>query len=203
MATVGERIKNAREAACLSQVELAEKIGVSKQLLYKYENNIVTNIPSDKIEQIAVLCHTMPAILMGWAMPQNATAVRIPVLGRVAAGTPIEALEDVIDYEDIPEKLARSGDYFALRIKGDSMEPRISNGDTVIVRKQEDADDGDIVIALINGNEGTCKRLKKYPDGIALVSINPAYDPMYFSGEEVSSTPVRIIGRVMELRAKF
>ena len=131
------------------------------------------------------------------------TSYRIPVLGRVAAGLPIEAQQEILDWEEISGEMALDGEYFALQIKGDSMEPRMRNGDVVIVRQQEDADDGDTVIALVNGNDAVCKRLKKYQDGIALVSTNPAYEPMYFSGSEIDGVPVRIIGRVMELRAKF
>lgn len=129
---------------------------------------------------------------------------RIPVLGRVAAGIPISACEDILDYEEITEEMRRDGEYFALRIQGDSMEPKISDGDVVIVRQQEDADDGDIVIALVNGDDAVCKRLKKYQDGsVALLSTNPMYKPMFFSKAEVDITPVKIIGKVKELRAKF
>lgn len=134
---------------------------------------------------------------------QDTTAVKIPVLGRVAAGIPLDAVEEIIDYEEIPEAMAADGEYFGLRINGDSMEPKISNGDVVIVRKQDTADDGDLIIALVNGDEGCCKRLKKYENGIALISTNPAYNPMYFSADEVGNSPVRIIGKVKELRAKF
>jgi repressor LexA len=83
------------------------------------------------------------------------------------------------------------------------MEPRIRDGDVVIVRKQSDADDGDLVIALVNGADAVVKRLKKYADGIALISTNPAYEPMYFSQADIESHPVEIIGKVRELRAKF
>ena len=129
--------------------------------------------------------------------------VVINVYGRVAAGIPLEMIEDIIDTEEIPEELAKTGDFFGLQIHGDSMEPRMKEGDVVIVRKQDDAESGDTVIATVNGTDATCKRLKKYADGIALIATNPAYDPMYFSNEEISNKPVRIIGRVMELRAKF
>ena len=129
---------------------------------------------------------------------------RIPVLGRVAAGIPIEATEDIIDWEEITESMKRDGDYFALKIQGDSMEPKISNGDVVIVRQQEDADDGDIVIALIDGEDAVCKKIKKYPDGsVALVSTNPVYEPLFFTQEEIIEKPVKVIGKVKELRAKF
>lgn len=129
---------------------------------------------------------------------------QIPVLGRVAAGIPIEAVEDVIDYEEITEAMARDGEYFALKIKGDSMEPRMKDGDVVIVRKQNNADDGDIVIATVNGDDATCKVLKKYENGdVALLSLNPSYQPFYFSKQEVKDTPIQIWGKVKELRAKF
>lgn len=129
--------------------------------------------------------------------------VTINVLGHVAAGIPIEAIEDIIDTEEITEEMARTGEFFALQINGDSMEPKFSKGDVVIVRQQPDAEDGQIVIATVNGCDATCKRLKKYADGIALLSTNPAFEPMYFSEEEIKNKPVRIIGKVVELRAKF
>ena len=210
MPTVGDRIKALRKKLGISQVDFADKIGVSKQTLYKYENNIITNIPSDKIEAIAVNFKISPSSLMGWDEEQKIAdqattkAVRIPVLGRVAAGLPLFADEEIIDYEDISDAMAKDGEYYGLRIRGDSMEPKFSDGDVVIVRKQEDADNGDIVIALVNGDDAVCKRLRKYADGsVALVSSNPAYEPIYFSGEEVAETPVKIIGKVKELRAKF
>ena len=210
MPTVGDRIKALRKKLRISQVDFADKIGVSKQTLYKYENNIITNIPSDKIEAIAVNFKISPSSLMGWDEEQKIAdqattkAVRIPVLGRVAAGLPLFADEEIIDYEDISDAMAKDGEYYGLRIRGDSMEPKFSDGDVVIVRKQEDADNGDIVIALVNGDDAVCKRLRKYADGsVALVSSNPAYEPIYFSGEEVAETPVKIIGKVKELRAKF
>lgn len=127
----------------------------------------------------------------------------INVLGRVAAGIPIEAIEDIIDTEEISEELAKTGDFFGLQIHGDSMEPRMCEGDIVIVRKQEDAESGDIVIAMVNGDDATCKRLRKYRDGIELISNNPAYKPMFFSNREIAEKPVKIIGKVVELRGKF
>lgn len=127
----------------------------------------------------------------------------IKIYGRVAAGIPLEAIEDVIEEEEIPEELARTGEFFGLKINGDSMEPDIHNGDTVIVKRQNDAESDEIVIALVNGNDGVCKRLKKYADSIALISLNPNYEPMYFSQEEIDEKPVKIIGKVVELRRKF
>ena len=126
--------------------------------------------------------------------------IRIPVLGRVAAGVPIEQIEDVEDFEDIKAPEGSEADYFALRIHGDSMQPLIQDGSVVIVHKQPDAETGEIVIATVNGDDATCKRLKKYAEGIMLVSINPAYDPMVFEQGDVNSLPVSILGKVIEVR---
>lgn len=204
--TVGERLKALREKLDISQVDFADKINVSKQTLYKYENNIITNIPSDKIEAAAKIGNVSPAFLMGWDSTnfiKNQSGVIIPVLGRVAAGIPIEAVENIIDTEEISQELARTGEFFGLQIHGDSMEPRMYEGDVVIVRQQDDAENGDIVIALINGSDATCKRLMKYAGGINLISLNSKYDPMTFSNQEIVEKPVKIIGKVVELRGKF
>ncbi|MDM8295071.1 XRE family transcriptional regulator [Enterocloster aldenensis] len=210
--TVGERLKNLREKLGISQVDFADKINVSKQTLYKYENNIITNIPSDKIEAAASIGNISPAYLMGWdnnvgpitnGTKHKAPGVTINVLGRVAAGVPIEAIEDIIDTEEISAELASTGDFFGLQIHGDSMEPRMYEGDVVIVRQQDDAESGEVIIAMVNGDEATCKRLKKYDGGIMLLSNNPRYEPIVFTNEEIEEKPVRIIGKVVELRGKF
>lgn len=204
--TVGERIKEIRTKIGMSQVEFADKIDVSKQTLYKYENNIITNIPSDKIEAAAKIGGVTPAFLMGWDKIDKKYSNKgtiINVYGRVAAGIPLEMIEDIIDTEEIPEEMAKTGEFFGLQIHGDSMEPKISEGDIVIVRRQDDAETGDTVIATVNGTDATCKRLKKYRDGIELIATNPSYEPMFYSNEEIDAKPVRIIGRVVELRAKF
>lgn len=201
-------IRREREKAGISQTDFAKMIKVTKQTLYKYEQGIITNIPSDKIEEIANALGVSPSYIMGWEDTTEAPApkrkgVAIPVLGHVAAGIPIEMIEDIIDTEEIPEDMAKHGEYFALKIKGDSMTPSINNSDVVIVRQQEDAENGDIVIATVNGNDAVCKRLKKYSDGLSLISLNPAYEPLYFNTSEIQGTPVKIIGKVVELRRKF
>ena len=131
--------------------------------------------------------------------------VRIPVVGTVPCGIPIEAIEllDADDWEEISEQMARTGKFFGLKVKGDSMSPRILEGDVVIVRQQSSAESGDIVIAKVDGEEATCKKLVKHENGISLVPYNSTYEPMYFSHEEVINKPVKIIGKVVELRGKF
>lgn len=124
----------------------------------------------------------------------------VPVLADVAAGVPLATYEALIDWEEIESK---AGDFYALRIKGDSMSPKIQDGDVVVVRSQPDAETGDIVIAKINGDESCCKRLIKNKEGITLQSLNPDYLPLVFSSAEIDSQPVRILGKVIELRRKF
>lgn len=133
----------------------------------------------------------------------SSSAYTINVLGRVAAGIPLNAVEEIIDTEEIPEKMARTGEFFGLKIKGHSMEPRICDGDVVIVRQQADVEDGDIAIVLVNGDEGTCKRIKRYQDSLALLPLNPTYEPMVYTKKQVADLPVTIIGKVVELRGKF
>ena len=130
-------------------------------------------------------------------------SVRIPVYGNVAAGIPIEAITDIDDWEEISDEMAQSGSYVALRIHGDSMEPKMSEGDVVIVRLQETLESGETGIIFVNGGEATCKKIKRTPEGIMLLSTNPKYEPMFYSNEEISSVPIRIFGKVVELRAKF
>ena len=138
------------------------------------------------------------------APPQSTGGTWVPVLGDVAAGIPIEAVENIVDYEEIDTAMASTAEYYGLRIKGSSMEPRIREGDVVIVRQQEDADTGDTAVVLVNGESATVKRIKKEPDGgLWLLPNNPAYDPQHYSPAEVADKPVRIIGKVVELRGKF
>lgn len=205
MAEIGKRIREKREAIGMTQEELASKLGYkNKSSIAKIETG-ANDIVQSKVIEFANVLNTTVSYLMGWDTPESKShkGIVINVLGRVAAGIPLEAIEDIIDTEEISEELAKTGEFFGLQIHGDSMEPKFSEGDVVIVRKQDDAESDDIVIALVNGDDATCKRLKKYSDGIALISSNPAYDPMYFSKKEIEEKPVRIIGRVVELRAKF
>lgn len=159
----------------------------------------------DKIELMANYFGISKADLVEEHLSDNkkVLGIAINVYGRVAAGIPLEMIEDVIDTEEIPAEMAKTGQFFGLQIHGNSMEPRMKEGDIVIVRQQDDAETGDTVIATVNGTDATCKRLRKYRDGIELIATNPSYDPMFFSNEEIESKPVRIIGRVVELRAKF
>lgn len=190
-----------------TQLEIAKSIGVSPQTFNTWCKGIAIprmgkvqaladyfNInKSDLIEEKKINIDTVP-IESGYI---------IPVLGRVAAGYGKEAVEEVIGQIEISPSMAAKGEYFGLLIRGDSMIPTLYDGDTVIVERTDDADSGDLVIALVNGSDATCKRLQKYAEGIALIPQNPVYEPIRFTDTEIDSTPVRILGKVVEMRRKF
>jgi len=187
-----------------TQREVADAISVSPQTFNTWCQGIA--LPRmGKVQRLADYFHIEKSDLIDerTEQPSSPKSNIVKILGRVAAGIPLEAITDIVDEEEIPEELARTGEFFGLRISGDSMEPDIHDGDTVIVKRQDDAESDEIVIALVNGNDGVCKRLKKYADSIALISLNPNYEPMYFNQEEIEEKPVKIIGKVVELRRKF
>lgn len=196
-------LRTLRKQEGWTQREVANKLGIHCTTYTKYETG--ASEPSfDMLEKLAQLFDVSTDYLLGRSSSKaQSTGTLIPVLGDVAAGIPIEAVTDIVDYEEIDAAMARNGEYFGLRINGDSMEPRMRKGDVVIVRKQETADTGDTVVVLVNGDSATVKKIKYGPDGITLISTNPSYDPMFYSAAEVESLPVRVIGRVVELRAKF
>lgn len=208
---IGENIKYLRLQRGYSQEELAKSLGYkSYTTITKWESGVseptlkMTNEIA-RFFNVSVndLCYTRLSSPSKSTKPTHRKGIAINVYGRVAAGIPLEMIEDIIDTEEIPEELARTGEFFGLKIKGDSMTPTICDGDIVIVRRQDDAETGDIVIATINGDEATCKRLRKYKDGIELMAINPSYDTFEFSNKEILEKPVKILGRVIESRRKF
>jgi len=215
MSTYSNRIRELRKNKSLSQEQLADKLGVTKQAVSQMERG--ARKPS--VTMLEALCdffNVSTDYLLGKEdvtirlvdnkdinrldSPQS---VRVPVFDRVAAGIPLDAIENIIDWEELSVRTVRGYEVFGLRVKGDSMQPRIADGDVVIVRKQPDAESGDIVIVRINGDFATCKRLVKYKGGISLISFNPAYPPMNYSNDEIKSVPVEIIGKVIENRQKY
>lgn len=195
------RLKEARKNARLSQQKVADYIGVS-QNTYSYWENGKYNIDNESLKKLSELFDVSVDYLLGKEILKPAKAL-IPVLGTVQAGIPIEAVEDVLDYEEIAPEMAAHGEYFALRVKGSSMEPRMRDGDVVIVRKQADVNHDDTAIVLVNGNEATIKRVLKSEAGIMLAPNNPAFEPKFYSNKDIAELPVVIMGKVVELRAKF
>jgi repressor LexA len=174
--------------------KIASYFGVSVgYLLGEEESNV------ERAADVAVRMATDPK----FAETIQKRGVRIPVYGNVAAGIPIEAITDIDDYEEITQEMASNGEYIALRIHGDSMSPRMTDGDIIIVRLQDDVDSGDTAVVMINGGDATCKKIKKTEDGVMLISTNPQYEPMFFSNKDIIELPIRVLGKVVELRAKF
>ena len=221
MATSTERINQIMKEKKLRQIDILNlakpfqqkyNIKFSKSHLSQYVNG-KSNPDNEKIFLLSKVFGVTEAWLLGYNVPryerientgpQTPQGLKIPVLGTVAAGIPISAVEEILDYEEVPQSWKNQGEFFGLRIKGDSMKPDINHGDTVIVRKQSSANNGDVVITLVNGDDVTCKKFEKLDNGIILISNNSEYSPMFFSNEEVVTKPVVILGRVVELRRKF
>lgn len=197
------RIKELRALKGIKQTELAKVLSVSQAALSgyetgKYEADLATYKKIAEYFGVSV-----DYLLGGSEKASKRDAIRVPVLGRVAAGIPIEAIEEIIDYEELDAEEYGHGEYFGLKISGHSMEPKISDGDVVIVKRQPDVEPGEIAVVLVNGDDATVKRIKKSPQGVTLLPSNPAYEPMYFTNEEIERLPVKIVGKVVELRAKF
>lgn len=200
---VVELVKKLTEEQNMSMSELGRRVGIAKSAISRYFNG-TRELPLNKIGDFASVLHTTPDYLLGIDYePPKPQGLKIPVLGTVAAGVPISAVEDILDYEEVPQSWENQGEFFALKIKGDSMEPRMESGDVVIVKQQPDANSGDTVIVLVNGDDATCKKLQKTDNGIMLVSTNPKYPPMFYSTEDIQTKPVVILGKVVELRQKY
>ena len=202
--TLKERIQTLCKEKKISSLQLEKALGFGSGYISKLGKSTPN---ASKVQLIAdYLGVSVDYLMTGDNSRSNSEnrAERIPVLGYVAAGIPIDAIEEILDYEEIPAKLASSGKFFGLKIKGHSMEPSIADGDTVIVRSQQTAESGDIVIAQVNGDEATCKQLVITSNGINLISFNSLnYPPMVFTAKQVREMPVQIIGKVVELRRSF
>lgn len=213
-------IKRIREEKGMSQDELARLVGFkSRSSINKIEMG-VNDITQSKLIAIANALHVSPGELMGEdkevATPTDLSSrlpnmvqlndtFCVPVVGRVAAGKPIVANEEIVGYVNIDDRYSRDGhEYFGLRIVGKSMEPTLMNGDIVIVRRQPYVENGEIAIVLIDGEEATAKEVKESTDGITLIGHNAAvYTPHFYSAQEVKDLPIQIIGRVIQSIRKF
>ena len=205
---LSEKIKMLRIQNGLTLEEVGNIVGVGKSTVRKWESGEIANMRRDKIALLAKALHVTPGYLMGWeadaANEMTAKVILVPVLGTIPAGITIEAIEDVLDWEELPGEMARGGkEYFALRIKGDSMYPRYETGDVVIFRKQDTCENGQDCAVMVNGDDATFKRVRLSENGITLQPLNPEYEPMVYSNEDVLNLPVRIIGVAVELRRKF
>ncbi len=195
-----EIIKELRLKRGITQSELANLCDVHQTAVSQWENRRTLPDMSTFVRLSEIFGVTLDTLMKN---KSDSTPNTVPVLGYVRAGNPTEAIEDVIDYEVISPEMAASGDYFGLKIKGDSMSPRICQDDIVIVKKQEHIESGEIAVVLINNLEATVKKVIKKGTGITLIPFNPEYEPLIFTPDEIVTLPVKIIGKVVELRGKF
>lgn len=207
---IGEKIKDLRKKNHWSQEKLAELLNTEfglktdRAMISKWETGYQTPVIYTVSCMARLFGVTLDYLNGGeQTIGTKKKSYTIPVLGYVRAGIPIEAVEEILDYEEISQEMANQGEFFALAIKGDSMEPRITEGDVVIVRKQEIVENGELAVVLVNGNDATVKKFYMNENGVTLISTNPAYAPFTYSKQEVTDLPVRVIGKVVELRAKF
>jgi len=195
------RLKELRKQRGLNQTDLAKAIGIAQPTLSGWESEKFQIDDANKIKLADYFGVSIDYLMGRNDVPQTVKGVRIPIYGSVPAGIPLEAIENIEGYEEITPALARKGEYFALKIKGESMSPYILDRDIVIVRRQESVESGDIAIVLVNGNEATCKMVKIGDDGITLIGHNTlVYPPHFYSQKEIATLPVRIIGRVVEVK---
>lgn len=200
--------------------------GIDKSLLNKYIKGVAI-AKQDKMYILAKALNVSEGWLMGYDVDKDRDwiededystlmidngryieteikTIKIPVLGKVPAGTPIEAIQDVIGYENIPATMLNSGEnYFALKIDGNSMSPDYKNGDIIIVKQQEDCNSGDDCVVMVNGDDATFKRVIKQNNAIILKPLNNEYEPYYFTSKEIITKPVKIIGVAIEIRRKL
>lgn len=200
-------LKAARKAKGLTQVEVARAIGLT-QNGYSYWENEKAKIDKDQLLKLASLFEVSVDYLLGNTTVPAVTGsniVRIPVLGAIPADIPLEAIEEIIGWEDIPVSMCAGGkEFFALEVKGDSMWPDYLPGDVVIVRKTPCFESGDVCVVYINGYDATLKQVKSQDDGsLTIIPRNQSYPPRTYSKEEVMELPVSIAGVVVELRRKI
>lgn len=209
------RISKALTIRNMTQQELADSTGIPKSSISQYISGYAKP-KDDRIHLMAKALRVQEPWLLGYDVSMDSQerteqspttkpkAIKIPVLGMVHAGYPVDAIEDVLDWEEVTPEMSARGDLMALQVKGDCMEPRFAEGDVVIVLCQNTAKSGDIVIVMVNHDEAEMKKLKRFENGcINLVPLNAAYPVKSFSPQEIEELPIRILGKVIELRAKF
>ncbi len=203
------RLKELRKKNGLSQAKFAKQINVAQNTVSNWENGN-RSIDSEKAIAIAEFFGVTIDYLLGNNIDNNIEpislpkdVVKIPVLGRIPAGIPIEAIEDVLEYIEIPEEMTRGGkEFFALKIQGDSMYPEYLSGDIVIFEVSPTCETGDDCAVMVNGDDATFKRIERKENGIMVKPLNPEYETMFFTNEEIETKPVRILGIARELRRR-
>lgn len=202
---LGKRIELERTRLGLNQIELAKKLNLSSSAsISQYESG--DRMPSDDIKlKMAELFNCSIDYLLGKTNSRKTTpsSAVVMVYGTIPAGIPMEMIEDVIDTEEIDAEMLKGGkQYFGLKIKGNSMYPEYLDGDTIILEKVDDCENGQDCCVMVNGDDGTFKRVFKNENGIILQPLNPEFQPMVYTNEQIEKLPIKIIGKVVELRRK-
>ncbi len=194
--TLSKNLQREMAARDMTQTELAKYVGAAVPTVNWWIHG--KSYPRDsQIEKMAKLFNVPVANLV----TEQRQGIKVPVLGSVRAGYPALAQQEILDYEEITPEMNTMGQIFGLKIRGDSMEPKMSDGDTVLVLEQPDVESGDIAVVMVGQEDATIKRVVKNGDGITLVPFNPQYKPISFTAEEIEEAPVRIIGKAIELRS--
>lgn len=207
----GRRIKEVRQQNKYTQAELAKKARISRTYLSDVENGrynpsieTLGDIARALEVDIKIFFDSEKDFIKSALSADGMNIISVPILGRIPAGVPIEAIENIEDYEEvIIPSYESEKEYFGLRVVGESMSPRILDGDVVICKKQEDVNSGDVAAVYINGYDVTLKQVRKDEPGLTLIPFNPSYPPKFYSWDEVGKMPVKIAGKVVELRGKF
>lgn len=203
------RLKDLRLEKGVSQQIVADYLEITRQAYSNYENG--NRAPDNEtLLKLAEYFDVTVGYLLGVENDRSIgvdhiSGIRIPILGYIPAGIPVEAVEEIIDWEEIPPEWTLGGrEYFGLKVKGDSMYPKYLEGDTVILRKQSTCDSGDDCAVMVNGDDSTLKQVFFRDSGsMELRPLNPSYPPRTFSAEELTTLPVSIAGVVVELRRKI
>lgn len=201
--TIGEKIKKRRKELGLTLEDVATKTGVTRQTISRYEHDVISNIPMARLQVLTAALNITPADLLEIEkldLVDYQPNKQIPVLGRISAGLPLYAEEHIEGYilEDVGE-----GEYFALRVKGDSMNAaHIFEGSLLIIRKQDYVENGEIAVVMIDDEDATVKRFYRKENMVTLMpqSTNPKHMPQIY---DTSQTCVRIIGKVIKCEILF
>lgn len=204
---LGEKIRKLR-GNNMTQRELAKRLGISPSAVGMYEQN--RREPDlETLKKIADLFDVTldslldyrpePSVDMQHAIPAGSVTF-FPVVGRVCAGNGVLAAEDIIGYEPADSKYSGE-DYFWLKVSGESMAPRIEDGDLLLIRRQTSVDSGDVGVFVVDGQEGVVKKVIYDEGSIELISFNPYYPPMKFLGLDVLR--VRVCGKIIESKRKW
>jgi SOS-response transcriptional repressors (RecA-mediated autopeptidases) len=196
------RIKLLRLNHNLTQEELCKVINISQASLSGYENGKYE--PDNKtLIQLAAYFDVSIDYLLGYdTVHKDFSAKTIPVFRSVASDFEDESPDEILKYEEISRSMAENGEHIGIQMLGDSMEPRIQDGDTVIIRRQKAIENGDIAALLIGKNTVTLKKVYQHSDGIILIPYNSKYNPLEYTNAEMEKLPITILGKAVELRGK-